>query len=146
AALQRGHHPQGLGVVIEAAEGTKALVEGALAGMAEGRMTEVVSQRQRLGEVLVEAERTGERAGDLRNFERVGEPRAIVVALVENEHLGFVLEAAKGGRVDDAVAVAPKRAAAFAGRLGMEPAATVCRVARVGRALGCGIARHRSAR
>src|SRR5271167_2288485 len=102
--------------MIEAAEGTEALIECALAGMAEGRMTEVVGKRQRLGEVLVEVKRAGERAGDLRNLERVGEPRAVMVAFIEHEYLGLVLEAAKGTRVDDAVAVAPKRTAAFAGR------------------------------
>ena len=146
AALQRRHHPQGLGVVIEAAEGAQAIVERALAGMAERRMTEVVGQRQRLGEVLVEAERAGQRARDLRDFERVGQPRAVMIALVEHEHLGLVLEAAEGGRMDDAVAVAAKRAAAFAGRLRMKPAAALARIAGIGRADCCGVDRHRSAR
>ena len=59
AALQRGHHAQSLGVVVEAAEGAQAFVERALAGMAERRMAEVMGERQRLGEVLVEAEARG---------------------------------------------------------------------------------------
>ena len=112
-----------LRVVIEAAERREALVERALAGVAERRMAEVVGQRQRLGEILVEAERAGERAGDLRHFERVGEPGAVMVALVEDEDLGLVLEAAEGGGMDDAVAVAAEGAAALAGGLGMEPPA-----------------------
>ena len=123
AALQRGHHAQRLRIVIEAAERREAFVERALAGMAERRMAEIVGQRQRLGQILVEAERTGQRAGDLRHFERVGEPGAVMVALVEHEHLGLVLEPAEGGRVDDAVAVAAEGAAAFARRLRMQPAA-----------------------
>ena len=56
-----------------------------------------------------------------------------MVALVEDEHLGLVLEAAEGGRVDDAVAIAAEGAAAFAGGLGMEPAAALRRVAGIGR-------------
>jgi hypothetical protein len=43
--------------VIEAAEAAERFVERALAGMPERRMAEVVCQRQRLGEVFVEAER-----------------------------------------------------------------------------------------
>ena len=134
AALQRGHDAQGLRIVIEAAECREAVVERALAGMAERRMAEIVGQRQRLGEILVQSERAGERARHLRHFERVGEPRAVMVAFVEHEHLGLVLEAAEGGRMDDAVAVAAEGAAAFAGRLGMQPAAALSRVARVTRA------------
>ena len=55
AALQRGDDAQGLRIVIEAAERGEAVVERALAGMAERRMAEIVRQRQRLGEILVEA-------------------------------------------------------------------------------------------
>jgi hypothetical protein len=59
--------------VVEAAAGLEAAVERPLAGMTEGRVTEVMGERQRLGEILVEAERAGERAGDLGDFERVGQ-------------------------------------------------------------------------
>ena len=65
APLEPGHDAQRLGVVVEAAERRHAVVERVLAGVAEGRVAEVVRQRQRLGEILVEAERAGERAGDL---------------------------------------------------------------------------------
>ena len=113
APLQHGHHAQGLGVVVEAAERGEAGVERTLAGMAERRMAEIVGERQRLGQVLVEAERAGERARDLGHLERMGEPRAVMVALVEHEDLGLVLEAAERGRVNDAVAVAAKRDCGF---------------------------------
>ncbi len=119
--------------MVEAAERGQAGVERALPGMAERRMAEIVRQRQRLGEIFVESKPAGERAGHLRHFKGVGEPRAVMVALVEDEHLGLVLEAAEGGRVDDPVAIAAEGAAAFAGGLGMEPAAALGRVARVGR-------------
>ena len=96
APLEPGHDAQRLGVVVEAAERRHAVVERVLAGVAEGRVAEVVRQRQRLGEILVEAERAGERAGDLRHLDRMGQAGAVVVALVEDEDLGLVLEAAEG--------------------------------------------------
>ena len=145
AALQRGDDAQGLRIVVEAAEGREAGIERALAGMAERRMAEIVGQRQRLGEVFVDAERARQRARHLRDFERMGEPGAVVVALVEHEDLRLVLEAAEGGRMDDAVAVAAEGAAALAGRLGVQPAAALPRIARKRRA-ECAIHRHRSAR
>ena len=113
--------------------------------MAERRMAEIVRKRQRLGEILVETKRAGERTRDLRHFERVGEPGAVVVAFVEDEHLRLVLEPAKGGRMDDAVAVAAEGAAAFAGAApDAEPPAALRRVAGIARARRCGFDRHRS--
>ena len=64
--------------------------------MAEGRMTEVVGERQGLGEVFVELQRPRQGAGDLRHLERVGEPGAVVVALVVEEDLGLFLQPAEG--------------------------------------------------
>jgi hypothetical protein len=69
--------------VVEAAVPAIASVERPLAGMAEGRMAEVVGERQRLGQVLVEAEGAGERAGDLRDLEGMGQAGAVVIALVK---------------------------------------------------------------
>ena len=68
AALQRCDHPQRLRIVVKAAERRETFVERPLASMAEWRMSEVVRQRQRLGQVLVEAERASKRTGDLCHF------------------------------------------------------------------------------
>ena len=80
--------------------------ERLLAEMTERRVPQVVAERDRLGEVLVEAERPGGGAGDLRDVERVGQPHPVVVALGRQEHLGLVLEPAERLGVDDAIAVA----------------------------------------
>ena len=112
----------------EPAIGTHLVIERLLAGMAERRVAEIVRQRQRLGEVLVEAERARDGAGDLRDFETVRQPRAVMIALVIDEDLGLVLQPAERGRMDDAVAVALKRRAHVAFRLRVEPAAAVFRV------------------
>ena len=63
-------------------------------------------ERDRLGEVLVQPERSRDRPGDLADLERVREPDPVVVALGREEHLRLVLQPAERLRVDDAVAVA----------------------------------------
>ena len=72
APLQPGHDAQRLGVVVEAAVRRHQAVEFALAGMAEGRVAEVMGQGQRLGQILVEPERARDGAGDLRHLDRSG--------------------------------------------------------------------------
>ena len=128
AALERGDDAQRVAVVVEAAVAGHAGVERVLAGVAERRVAEIVAERDRLREVVVELKRAGERAGDLRHLDRVGEPGAEMIALVVDEHLGLVREAPEGGRVDDAVAVALELGARRRRRLGHEPG----RVGRIG--------------
>src|SRR6516225_9353443 len=101
--------------------------------MTEWRMAEVVAQRAGFGQVLVEAERAGKRARDLGHFERVRQSRAVMIAFVEHEHLGFVSEPTERGRMDDAVAIAPEIAARCAPRLVIEASVCQCRIGRIGR-------------
>ena len=112
-ALQHLDHPQRVLVVLEAAAAALAQgrVERLLAGVAEGRVAEVVAEPDRLGQVLVEAERAGDGASDPAGLQRVGEAGAVVVALGRDEDLGLVLEPPEGLGVDDAVAVALERRA-----------------------------------
>ena len=124
-ALEPRHDLEALGVVVEAAVGRHGRGQRPLAGMAERRMAEIVGQRQRLGEILVEAQQAGDGAGDLRHLQGVGEARAVVVALVEHEHLRLVGEAPEGGGMHDAVAVALEGRAHGAGGLGMDAAGAV---------------------
>ena len=88
------------------ASSRSALVERVLAGVAERRVAEVVAERDRLGQVLVEPQRARDRARDLRDLERVRQARAVVVALGREEDLRLVREAPERLAVDDAVAVA----------------------------------------
>ena len=140
--LQRGDDAQGLGIVIEPAMGFQTDIQRPLAGVAKRRMTEVMRQRERFGEILVEAELPGQRAGNLRDFERVCQPGAVMIAFMEHEYLGFVLQSAKGGRMDHPVAIAPKRAAGPARRLGEQPSAAAVGVAGIGRARSSHSDRH----
>ena len=72
ALLEEVDDAQGLAVVIEASVLRHQNVEHPLARMGEGRVAQVVGERDCLGEVFVEAERTSERAGDLGILEGVG--------------------------------------------------------------------------
>ena len=99
------HDADRVGVVVEAARIGECGAERVLARMAERRMAEIVREAERLGQILVEAERARHRSPDLRDFEAVGEPNPIMVAIRRDEHLCLVPEAAERDRMDDAVAV-----------------------------------------
>jgi hypothetical protein len=96
APLQRRHHAHRLGIVVEAALARHGLVQRLLAGMAEGRMAEIVGEGQRLGEILVQREPPRDRTRDLRHLQRVRQAGAVVVALMRDEDLRLVLEPAEG--------------------------------------------------
>ena len=93
-ALKHLDDPQRLLVVAKAAAEAlaQAAVDDRLADVAERRVAEVVAEPDRLGEVLVEAQRARDRPRDLRDLERVGHARAVVVALGRDEDLGLVLQ------------------------------------------------------
>ena len=94
------------------------LVERLLAGVAERRVTDVVPDRDRLGEILVQTQCPGDAARDPCGLQRVREPGAEVVAFGVDEDLRLVAQPAKSLRVDDAVAVALERRAQPAFLLG----------------------------
>jgi hypothetical protein len=85
------------------------LVQHLLPDMPERRMTEVMAQPDRLGQVLVQPQRARNGARDEAGLERVSEPRPVVVALGRHEHLRLVLEPPESLRVHDPVAVALER-------------------------------------
>ena len=82
-------------------------------------MAEVVTEADRLGEVLVQPQRACNVARDPARLERVGEPGAVVVALGRDEHLRLVLEPPERLGVHDPVAVALERGAVVRVRLGL---------------------------
>src|ERR1017187_4734192 len=107
-------------------------VEGLFSGMAEGRVADVVDQGEGFGEIDVEAEGSGDGAGDLRDFESVGEAVAEVVGVAAGGDLGLGFETAEGAGVNYSVAVALKIIAVGVGRLGEAASAGVFDVHRVG--------------
>ena len=68
----------------------QAFIERFFPDVAERRVPEVVTEADRLGQVLVQAQRPGDGARHLGDLERVREPRSVVVPPWQHEHLGLV--------------------------------------------------------
>jgi hypothetical protein len=91
--LEHVHDPEALLVVLESARHER--LKDLLAGVTERRVAEIVTERDRLGQFLVQPQHLGDTPGDLRHLERVREPRAVVVSLGREEYLGLVLQPAE---------------------------------------------------
>ena len=118
-ALQALHDPQRVLVVAEVPPEAlfQAPVEDLLADVPERWMPEVVSQADRLHQVLVQPQRSGHRPRDRGHLQRVGQPRPVVIAPRRHEHLRLVRQPPKGLAVHDPVAVALEGGAQGAVRL-----------------------------
>ena len=127
ALLKPGNDAQGVQVVVKCqVVCLQAAVEGLLAGVAEGRMADVVGQGEGLGQFDIEAERAGEGAGDLGDLKGVGEAAAEMVGgrvrRAAGEDLGLAGETTEGAGVQDASRVAGEGRAVKMGRLWMRAA------------------------
>ena len=105
--LEHLDDPHALRGVVPAAGHVR--LQRVLAEVAERRVADVVAERDRLGQRLVQPERAGQRPGDLGDLQRVGEPGDEVVAVGVQEDLRLVLEPAERLGVQDPVAVALER-------------------------------------
>ena len=85
------------------------LVERLLARVAERRVPGVVTEPDRLDQILVQPQRPSDDARDRGRLERVSHARPVMVALRVDEDLGLPLEPPERLRVDEAVAVALER-------------------------------------
>ena len=112
-----GEKPQRLCISFEATEVGHEVVERAFARMTEGRVTEVVGEAGGFDQVGIDEkirfersvalrfEPEADRLADLSDLKRVGESSAVEIVFAAPENLRFVLEASKGRRVKDAVAI-----------------------------------------
>ena len=82
------------------------LVECVLHGMSERRVTKVATQGNRFRQVFVETEGAGEGAGDRGDLDGVGQTGTDVIPGSAKGNLGFVLQGAESGAVDDPFTVA----------------------------------------
>ena len=76
--------------MIKAAIGRHQPLHRVLAGMPERRMAQIMGQRYRLGQIGVQPQNAGQSTRHLRHFDRMGQARAIVIALVLYKDLRFV--------------------------------------------------------
>src|SRR5258706_1114676 len=97
AVLEKRHDTQALGVVVETADRPHGLVERIFAGMSERGVAEIVRERNRFDKVLVEKKSASKGPGDLGDLEAMGEPGAVVIALVIDEDLCLMNKATEGG-------------------------------------------------
>ena len=121
--LEHVDDAQALLVVVESARHQP--VDDALARVAERRVPEVVAERDRFGQLLVQPQHLGDGARDLRDLERVRQPGPVVIAGWREEHLRLVLQPPEGLAVDDAVAIALKRGTHVVFGLGPQAAARI---------------------
>ena len=88
---------QALLVMFESAVRLHHLIHRSLACMAKRRVTQVMGQRNGLGEILIQAQATGDRASDLRHLQGMGQTCAEVVPLMIHKNLRLILQAPEGG-------------------------------------------------
>ncbi len=94
--------------MVEAADLSQTFVQRVLARVTERRMAKVVRQRDCLGQILIQPQAARQGAADLGHFERMGEPRAMMVVGLRNDDLRLVHEPTEGRRMDEPLAVALK--------------------------------------
>ena len=104
--FQHVNDAQALFVMMESER--TAGVQRTFSRMPERRMSEIVAERDRFNEVFVETQRFSDRTGDLRDFKRMDEARAVMIPLRRQEDLCFILQSPEGFAVDDPVTVSLK--------------------------------------
>ena len=117
--FQLVHHAQRL-LAVAKSRGVEGS-EHALPHMAEGRVPQIVPQRDRLGKVLVEGKAAGDRSRDLRDVQRVRKTGHVVIAVGRKKDLRLVLQPQERLGIDDAVPVALKIRAHGTGGLVRKP-------------------------
>src|SRR5438067_1111192 len=99
-------------IMIEAvAEAPHLPVKLILAGMSKRGVADVMAESQRFGEVFVQTQNGRDRAGNLRNLDRMGQSIAEMVGEPGRENLRLGFQPPEGAGMHDAVAVALERIA-----------------------------------
>ena len=76
--------------------------------MAEGSMSQIVSQRDGFSQILVQPQRSGNRPGDPADLQGVGHSGPVMVSFRAQEHLGFMLQPAKRFGMNDPIRISLK--------------------------------------
>ena len=102
---------------------THQAIQFLFARVSEGRMPDVMRQRQRLGQVFVQAQRRRDGTRDLRHLNRMRQTIAEMVGKAAREDLRLIFQPAKCPRVHHAVAIALKIVAVGMRMFGIAPPA-----------------------
>ena len=92
--LQIINNPKTLLIVLEALR--EDPVQGALTGVAKGRMAEIVTEGDGFHQILVQTKCPGNRSGKTADLQRVGKAGTVMISLRAEKNLGFMLETPKG--------------------------------------------------
>ena len=106
AALEPGHDADCLRIVFEPSKRLHFPCQRILAGMSEWRVAQIMRQCDGICQVGIQPELGGQRPGDPRNLDGMGEASPEVIAIRRDKHLGLVHQPAECGRVNDPVAIA----------------------------------------
>ena len=87
AFFQPFHHPKALFVVVKTSHD---IAQSRLTCMRKWRMPQIVTLRDCFGQVFVETQSSGNGAGNLADFDGMGEPCAVMVTHRIEKHLRFV--------------------------------------------------------
>ena len=101
--FQPFHHPRALFVMPEPS--LHDSVESPLPRMAERGVPQIVAQGDRLGQILIQAQRPRDGTGDLGYLEGMGQAGTVMIPFGRQENLRFVLETAERFRMQDAIPV-----------------------------------------
>ena len=110
-AFQQCHDADCLGIVVKPPIGGHHLCQRILAGVAKGGVAQIMGQRHGLCQIGIKPKCACDGARDLRHLNRMGQARAVIIALMLYKNLCLVLEPAKGRGMDDPVAISLKRVA-----------------------------------
>ena len=99
------HHAQALQVVLKTPKPGHAAMQRILPRMPKRRMPQVMGQRNRLDQVLVDLQRPRNGPPELRHLQRVGQPGAEQIPLVVEEHLRLVDQAPERRGMHDPITV-----------------------------------------
>ena len=104
--LEGLHDPQRVQIVVKpVAEALHDLVQAFLARMAERRVADVMDQSQGLDQIHVQSHQPGDRARDLGDLNRMGQPVAEMIGEARREDLRLVFQPPKGPGMENAVAI-----------------------------------------
>ena len=98
-------HPQTLQVVLKPTKRLHAFVERILPRMAKRGMPQIMRQRNRLHQILIDLKRPGNGTPQLGNLQGMRQPRTKKVTFMVQEHLRLVDKAPERGGVNDAIAI-----------------------------------------
>jgi hypothetical protein len=94
--------------MVEPAKGLHRFFKRILARMAKGRMANIMGKTQGLRQILIQAERAGNRPANLRDLKTVCQADTSMVTIGGNKNLRLVAQPAERNRMDDTVAVTLK--------------------------------------